>query len=433
MNASDYGAADKLRPFHAIVLLTLCLIPLASCSLPLSTASIFYPSVVSYLGLSSTAELSVYQTFMSFAQIVTLIFAGKIIAKHDVRLVLTLSSLAIGLPFLAMSAFGAVWQWYIAGVVQGIGIAFNLYVAIPTLINRWFANRIGFLVGLCMAFSSIGGIVFNLVAGWLVGMGPEGWRTGYLVFGIITLVTTVPFTIFGLRSFPSDVGLVPYAGGEKGAKTAVSATQNIGLSFRQATRKPAFWGMVLYAGITTFTAISMTILPTYAGSLAQTFPETAANAALLLSMVSIGGMVGKFTLGAVCDKSCNLAIGLAVGSGVIGYLLIWFLPGNLASFLAGGFLFGLFFSTSTVVPPIICRTSFGNADYSNIWSRTSTFAQVFGALANAVWGLLAFGDFSVYFIAALAGMVASCVLGFYAVASGKKVISRVIAESASES
>lgn len=432
MSASDSVTTDKLRPFHAVVLLTLCLIPLASCSLPLSTASIFYPSVVSYLGLSSTAELSVYQTFMSFAQIVTLIFAGKVIAKHDVRVVLTLSSLAIGLPFLAMSTFDAVWQWYVAGIVQGVGIAFNLYVAIPTLVNRWFASRIGFLVGLCMAFSSIGGIVFNLVAGWLVGMGPEGWRTGYLVFGILVLATTVPFTIFGLRSFPADVGLAPYAGGKDAANTAVVATQNIGFTFSQVMRKPAYWGLALYAGITTFTAISMTILPTYSGSLAQTFPETAANAALLLSMVSIGGMVGKFTLGAICDKSCNLAIGLAVGSGIAGYLLIWLAPGNLIAFLSGGFLFGLFFSTSTVIPPIICRSSFGNADYSNIWSRTSTIAQVFGALANAVWGLLAFGDFSLYFVAAFIGMAASCLFGFYSVTAGKKAISQLIAGSAVE-
>ena len=63
---------DGLTARHVLVVVTMSLMCFTSCCLPLSCAGVYYPSLVSYLGLSSTAALSVYQTFMSVTMIVVL-------------------------------------------------------------------------------------------------------------------------------------------------------------------------------------------------------------------------------------------------------------------------------------------------------------------------------------------------------------------------
>lgn len=414
---------DGLTARHVLVVVTMSLMCFTSCCLPLSCAGVYYPSLVSYLGLSSTAALSVYQTFMSVTMIVVLPFAGKILAKADARIVLSASSALIGLAFLAMTQFDAVWQWYAAGVVQGMGLAFNLYVAIPTMINRWFAQRIGFFVGLCLAFSGIGGIVFNQLAGILIASGPEGWRTGYAVFGALCLACTLPFTALALKNKPVDVGLAPYGAGAGSADAAAPAAVR-GISAAKAMRSPVFYVLALYAGLATFGSISMTMFPTFAQSLSGSFPATAAVAATVVSVASAGGLLGKIALGAICDRSAFA--GLLTGSvcGIAGFLLIWLGASSVPAFLAGGFLFGVFFATATVIPPLFARRSFGNLDYSNIYSRISTAAALCSAIANPVWGLLATGDFVPFFSVALACVIGAFLAGSYVVRVSSDASSR---------
>ena len=103
---------------------------------------------------------------------------GKLTETKDLRLVLSAGVACIGVPLIAMSFFNAVWQFYVTGAIMGIGLAEMLILTVPTLINRWFRKNVGFYIGLCMAFTGIGGAVFNLVGGYLIGTGPEVGEQG---------------------------------------------------------------------------------------------------------------------------------------------------------------------------------------------------------------------------------------------------------------
>ena len=141
---------------------------------------------------------------------VMLPIAGKLMNKIDLRILLSAAVIVNGVTYLVMSQLTEVWMFYVAGVFLGIGTAPLIYLAIPTLINNWCTKKVGFFVGLCMAFTGIGGVIFNPVGTALIGSGPDGWRLGYLVFGIIMLVATLPFTLLVVRSKPEDKGLLPY-------------------------------------------------------------------------------------------------------------------------------------------------------------------------------------------------------------------------------
>lgn len=130
----------------------------------------------------------------------------------------------------------------------GLGLAPLLYLAVPSLINAWCVKRVGFFVGLCMAFTGIGGVIFNPVGSALIASGPEGWRTGYLVFGVIILVVTLPFTLFVVRSKPADKGLEPYGASDIAGAKAKATWPCAALIARWRSRSRRFTRWRRFAG-----------------------------------------------------------------------------------------------------------------------------------------------------------------------------------------
>ncbi len=390
-------------------------------ALAFSCAGIFYTPVSEALGVGK-GVFAIYMTILCLAMTVTLPFAGKLMETKDVRVLLSVAVVFVGGSLIAMSSFGEVWQFYIAGAFIGVGEAFLLYLAVPTLINRWFKKRVGFFIGLCMAFTGIGGVIFNPVGGALIASGPDGWRMGYLVFGIVALVIALPFTLFCIRSFPSDKGLRPI-GDEEAPVVAGVAPTLTGTSAVVAMRSMAFYAMVVFAGLVNLCTVIYQFLPSYATSLGASFPEVAAIAATLASAAMLGQAIGKVALGAINDRSVygGLLVGLA--SGIVGLALMWLVPGSIPAMLAGGFLFGIFYASATVQVPLMTRTIFGTREYSSIYSRISMVASLCAAFAATIWGfLIDASGFTYVFIIGIAAIIVVAFSGFLSLRTGAKLV-----------
>ena len=299
-------------------------------------------------------------------------------------------------------------------------------MAVPTLINAWCVKKVGFFVGLCMAFTGIGGVIFNTVGTAIIVSGDEGWRMGYLVFGILMLVCTLPFTLFVVRSRPSDKGLEPYGAGETfvpGKKGMQTPPDLEGAPVGLAMKSFAFVLVAAFAFLVTFNQFVYSFLPSYAQSFSDTIPAIAALSGVLASSCMAGQALGKVVLGAVNDRSVRAGLGLAVGSGVVGVLLMWFLPGQAVLLLIGGFLFGFIYACITVQTPLLTRAVFGSYDYANIYSRVSMFGTLAGVLSPVFLGWLVDqpGGFDGMFLISLASMAICFVLGMIALAQGDKL------------
>ena len=61
-----------------------------------------------------------------------------------------------------------------------------MFLAIPTLINRWFSERAGLFMGICFAMSGVGGAVWSMVGGLIIDA--LSWRVAYQVFSALVLV-----------------------------------------------------------------------------------------------------------------------------------------------------------------------------------------------------------------------------------------------------
>ena len=142
--------------FHyAYLIVASCIaITCLPCALMLSCAGIFFTPVSEFFGVPR-ATFTLYFSILNIAMMLTLPVAGNLMAKHDLRVILSGAVALAGLGCIGMSFCQAMWQFYVCGAVMGVGVAPLIYLAVPTLINAWCRERVGFFVGLAMAFTGI--------------------------------------------------------------------------------------------------------------------------------------------------------------------------------------------------------------------------------------------------------------------------------------
>ena len=374
------------------------------------------------LGVEKTA-FAMYVTVMYLTMTVASPFAGKLLQSMDARVILSGSAILVVAAFLLMSIANTIVLFYVAAVMLGLGEITLLWLAVPTLINRWFADRAGFFIGLCMAFTGIGGVIFNPIGTALINMGPEGWRTGYLVFGIIVLVVTLPFTAFIVRSKPSDKGVQAYGADEVSADAGKPAAPEVGVSADKAMKTAAFFALAGFSFLITVNQTVYQFLPSYCASFSNSVPEIAAVSGVVASACMAGQAIGKVILGAVNDKSCKGGMALGIGSGLVGVVLMWFLPSVVALLFVGAFLFGFVYACTTVQTPLLVRTTFGSRDYTNIYSRVSMAGTLGGVVASTFWAWVIDlpGGFSIIFVLSIVCMALFFLFGFFALGQGKKL------------
>ncbi|WP_303050301.1 MFS transporter [uncultured Slackia sp.] len=243
------------------------------------------------------------------------------------------------------------------------------------------------------------------------------------MFGIIVLVVTLPFTAFIVRSKPSDKGVQAYGADEVSADAGKPAAPEVGVSADKAMKTAAFFALAGFSFLITVNQTVYQFLPSYCASFSNSVPEIAAVSGVVASACMAGQAIGKVILGAVNDKSCKGGMALGIGSGLVGVVLMWFLPSVVALLFVGAFLFGFVYACTTVQTPLLVRTTFGSRDYTNIYSRVSMAGTLGGVVASTFWAWVIDlpGGFSIMFVLSIVCMALCFLFGVFALGQGKKL------------
>ena len=416
---------EKKRFHYAYAIVASCIaITCLPCALVLSCAGIFFTPVSEFFGVPK-ASFTLYFSVLNIMMMLTLPLAGNHLSRLDARKVLSGATILAGVGLIGLS-FGTSMPWfYVCGAVLGFGMAPLIYMAVPTLINNWCVKKVGFFVGLCMAFTGIGGVIFNPIGTAIIQSGPEGWRLAYRVFGLIVLIGTLPFTLFVVRSKPEDKGLLPYGADEVAESASRQAPAAVveGVPANVAMKTPAFFALAIFCGIITLNQTIYQFLASYATSFGDTIPAIAAASGVVASAAMAGQAIGKVLLGIINDKSVKLGIVFGLACGVVGVLLMWFIPSPLAVLLVGAFLFGIVYAMTTVQTPLLVRSVFGSADYTNIYSRISMVGAIMSAFAAVFWSFVidSPGGFPLMFIGGIVCMAVCLVSSFFALGQKDKL------------
>jgi MFS family permease len=406
----------KTGGFHYAYLIAAacCAISAASVGLTISCAGIFFDPVSKELGVGK-GDFAVYMSVLLFASTLTLTIAGKIYAKYNARAIILINVIIVSLAFAAMSALNSVYQFYAAGAFLGIAMAFLFFLLVPTMINRWFKARVGFFIGLCSAFTGVGGILFNPLGAWVITN--YGWRSGYLSFAFINLALALPFAL-AIKNLPGDKGLRPY--GDNGDVQPDGNPDSVtGVAYSTAIKSGAFYITLLFGFSIAFLTTVNFYLPSYAGSLGMslTLGATIASASM------VGNTAGKVLLGAINDRSVAAGLTFTMACGFVGVgTMVFLAKTGVWAVLLGAVLYGISYAGMAVQTPLTVRQIFGSRNYSQIYSTIAMVAAFSTAIGSAAWGFIvdSTGSYAVTFSMAMGVAVLTFVFGYLSLRSGKK-------------
>jgi predicted MFS family arabinose efflux permease len=320
-------------------------------------------------------------------------FAASFMARYGLRKIV-LSALAL-LAFAVALSTTMHHRWELMlfwGVLVGTGTGVTALVLAAVVVNRWFEERRGLVLGLLTAANATGQLVFLPFLAKLTTA--HGWRSAvYFVAGMAILVFGVVF--FWLKDSPADIGLRPYGArpGHSSTATAIPHQPWSGLAWAAKSRE--FWilaGSFLVCGASTNGLIGTHLIP---ACMDHGIPEV--KAAGLLAVMGVFDLVGTTFSGWLTDRVNSR------------YLLFWyyalrgmsllFLPYSLSHPATWLSWFAIFYGLDWVatVPPTVRLTAntFGKENVGVVYGWIGAFHQLGASLAALTAGSIRtyFGDY----------------------------------------
>lgn len=336
---------------------------------------VFFGPVCSDLGFG-LGDLTLYTTFYGFAVFLSMPLVAKIIDKWNIRILFSCTVTAVALSLFSTAFFNQVYQWYIVGIIQGIGFSVLLALPVPLMINNWFTKRKGLVMGLVTAGAGIVGAIMNPVLASLIET--NGWRFGYALIGVVYLVMILPFSLFVFRLTPQEMGLEPYGGPEEAQE------KKDGVPVKTALRMPVFWCLVLLAALVGSLTAYNQMLPGYGVYLGY----SGAFGATLISVAMFANISGKLALGAVHDRfGANRAQYAGMVLVVAAFVLLLF-GESIVPLMLGAMFTGAPMAVNTVLTPLLTLRHFGNRDYTKILSYTLMASSLCSSLGYTLFGTI---------------------------------------------
>jgi sugar phosphate permease len=308
-------------------------------------------------------------------------FAASFIDKYGLRRIVACALALLTAGVWLSSTMHSRWQLTLFwGILVGSGTGVTAMVLAAIVVNRWFEERRGLVLGMLSAANATGQLVFLPVLARIATS--HGWRSvTYTVAAVAATVFVIVVVL--LRDKPADLGLLPYGGKTAIADSAQSVARKPVRALLMAARSREFWilgGSFFVCGASTNGLIGTHLIP---ACMDHGIPEV--TAAGILAVMGIFDLFGTTASGWLTDRFNSR------------YLLFWyyalrgvsllFLPFALGSqhlWLSG---FAVFYGLDWVatVPPTVRLTAntFGRENVGVVYGWIGAMHQL-GASAAAL-------------------------------------------------
>ena len=343
-----------------------------------NTFGVFFKPILTEFGWTRADTALAYSLLLIVLGTLS-IGMGWLTDKLGPRVVVAIFGSFMGISYLLMSQVNTIWQFYISyALVGGIGMS-ALTVPVMATLARWFVKRRGLMTGIVQAGVG-GGLIFAPLAGWLIIT--YGWRSSYIILGIITLAGIIISGLF-LRRDPEDMGQFPNGGTEamaSGVNEQSLNSRDTGLSLWEAIHTCQFW---MIAGLYFSFGFTRSTFMVHIVAHVQDLGFSLVDGANVLAILTGASIVGRITMGRAADIIGNRPT-FMISYAATAVILIW---GLIAEDLWGLYLFALVFGfgwgAQAVLRFAITSEAFGLV----------SLGVVMGVLGLAEQGAAAFGSY----------------------------------------
>lgn len=387
------------------------------------SSSILNPPLARHLGVG-LSEVMIYNSMMAVSGVIAMTFlAPWLFRTIGVRAAIVVSgtwmALTVGAVVIAPNVLVLATLGFLSGLLFGICTTMGASL----LINTWFEERRGTMMGAVFALSGIGGIAAGLVMPMIVNA--LGWQGGFLtVAGVFVAFVVLP-GLFMIRSAPERLGLRALGATER-APGASGSVRLPGVPAKRAFRTPQFAALVV--GVVLFGVIQA-VQQHFAPLFVEHGVELTV-AGTLISVMALSSVVSNFAVGTLNDRRGTVAavlfalVSLVVAMGL--YVVAdGFLPlaGATVAFAFGAVLPG-------VLLPIIVQQVFGMRDYASILGPAMATMPAGVAIGTPLWGVAVdvTGSYDVALLASAALCAVTGVLLVYALRSAPAMRRRLDAD-----
>ncbi|MBR2864686.1 MAG: MFS transporter, partial [Elusimicrobiaceae bacterium] len=131
------------------------------------------------------------------------------------------------------------WHLYVGAVLLGIGFAWTTTTIVGNIVEKWFTNGKGTIMGIILAANGLGGALSEVIIDPMCNSeGGLGWRAAYKITAVIFLVIGVLAFVL-IRNTPAEMGIEPL-GRDAVAKKKRGADW-VGFEMKEILKKPYFY------------------------------------------------------------------------------------------------------------------------------------------------------------------------------------------------
>lgn len=330
-------------------------------------------------------------------------FAAALMERFGIKRVVLFALTAVGSGALLTMAIDSLWQLVaLWGFVVGVGTGSMALVFAASIVNRWFIERKGFVIGALTAAAATGQLIFLPTLSSLAM--DYGWRSVSLTVGIAALAM-VPLIKVLLPERPASIGAAPFGAPADWVDVPVPVGNAARLAIStlsQAFRVKNFWYLTIsffVCGLSTSGLIGTHFIPA-----AHDHGMMQVAAASLLALIGVFDVVGTLLSGWLTDRidPRKLLFFYYLFRGISLFLL----PSILfATIHPSTLVFVIFYGLDWVatVPPtiLLCRSVLGPERSTVVYGWVFAAHQIGGSIAALGAGIarVKFGDYAIAFYA----------------------------------
>ena len=345
-----------------------------------SIGVLFKPLISEFGWNRGSFSLGVLLNMTVFA--LSLMIVGRFYDRYGPKWVIIISTGFLSAGYISMALIDSLWKFLVFyGVLAAVGLGGTSVPLIAALTSKWFEKRRGLAISLALSGSCFG--QFALVPLFTIFVLKYGWRTCYILIGLIMLVVNITLALVVVKGDPDDLGQRPfgYTDNNEATEPKEQGLQGVNpqdLGLREAMRTPSFW----FFAITMFVCGSGDFLvATHLIPLATDHGISPTTAGHMLAWYGLMSLAGLLIAGPASDLIGNkIPIALTFVLRFLLFLMILKYQ-TLVSFYVFALLFGFTFLITAPLTTTLVGRLYG---FSHV-GILSGFIATIHHLGGGIW------------------------------------------------
>lgn len=349
------------------IIIGLCiLMVMVSLGFVSSTKSLFPDEIAKDLGVERSL-VSIYESMRYIGTAIVNLFFGYLIVKFKPKLLIIAGFTSLTASMLLFASSNSLWILYLAGLLMGVGFSWTTTTMVGYVVDIWYSENKGTVMGIILASNGIGGAIAIQVAGEFIDPAVTGsYRTAYMVIAAVLAVTAFILLLF-FRNEPKTKDKSAAESPKSKTKAKKRGSQWSGIPFSSTLKKPYFWAALICIFFSGF------CLQGINGIVAMHFKDVGIDYTAVKSMLSFGSLLlatSKFLVGFVYDK-----FGIRI---VSSFCMVVAIISSFTLALTGTGSAGMVFAViyvilcqfalplETIMLPLYATDLFGELSYANV-------------------------------------------------------------------